>query len=210
MKRVLLADDHAIVRKGLKETLEEELGDVEFGEAEDGRQVLELVWKRNWDLLILDLSMGGRGGLEVLEDVRKARPGLPVLVLSMYPAEEFGVRALKAGACGFVNKRSAPDELVTAVKAALDGRRYISEELANRMATDLQRGGGAAPHEALSAREYQVMTAIARGKSLKEIAAELSISAKTVGTYHTRLLAKLGLKSDVEVTRYAILNKLVD
>lgn len=210
MIRVLLADDHALVRKGLKETLEEEIGQIEFGEAQDGRQVLELVWKQIWNLLVLDLNMGGRDGLEVLAEVRKAQPALPVLVLSMYPAEQFGVRALKAGACGFINKQSAPDELVAAVKAALDGKRYISQELANRMATDLQRGGATDPHETLSAREYQVMTAIARGQSLKEIAAELSLSAKTVGTYHTRLLAKLGLKSDVEVTRYAILNKLVD
>lgn len=210
MKRILLADDHALVRKGLKETLDEDIGKFEFGEAEDGRQVLELVHKRKWDLVILDLSMGGRGGLEVLEEIRQAQPALPVLVLSMYPAEQFGIRVLKAGACGFISKQSAPNELIAAVKAALDGKRYISEELANHMATDLQRPGGVAPHETLSAREYEVMTMIARGKSLKEIAAELAISAKTVGTYHTRLLAKLSLKSDVEITRYALLNKLVD
>lgn len=210
MKRILIADDHAIVRKGLRETLEEELGEVEFGEAENGQQVLEQAWKRDWDLVLLDLSMGNRGGLEVLEEVRKARPKLPVLVLSMYPAKEFGVRALKAGASGYLSKQSAPEELIAAVNVALAGKRYISAEVADRMAADLQRGSEAPPHERLSAREFHVLREIARGHSLKEIAANLSISAKTVGTYHTRLLTKMGLKNDIELTRYALLNQLVD
>jgi DNA-binding NarL/FixJ family response regulator len=210
MKRILVADDHAIVRKGLKETLEEELGDLQFGEAGNGQQALELVWKENWDLVMLDINMEQRSGLDVLEEIRKARPKLPVLILSMYPVEEFGVRALKLGAAGYINKQSAPEELVAAVRSVLAGRRYISAALADRLAADVQRGTEAPLHQALSTREYQVMLMIARGMTLKEIAADLSISAKTVGTYHLRILAKMGLSNDIQITRYALLNKLVD
>jgi two-component system, NarL family, invasion response regulator UvrY len=210
MKRILIADDHAIVRKGLVETLEEELSGLEFGEAGNNQQVLDKIWKEKWDLVMLDLNMEQRSGLEVLEEIRKARPKLPVLILSMYPVEEFGVRALRLGAAGYLNKQSAPEELVTAVRSVLAGGRYISAALADRLAADLQRGAPGALHETLSTREYQVMLMIAKGASLKEIAAELSISAKTVGTYHTRILTKMGLSNDIQITRYALLNKLVD
>jgi DNA-binding NarL/FixJ family response regulator len=210
MKRILVADDHAIVRKGLKETLEEELGDLQFGEAGNGQQALDQVWKENWDLVMLDINMEQRNGLEVLEEIRKARPKLPVLILSMYPVEEFGVRALKLGAAGYINKQSAPEELVAAVRSVLAGRRYISAALADRLAADAQRGTEGPLHQTLSTREYQVMLMIARGMTLKEIAADLSISAKTVGTYHIRILAKMGLSNDIQITRYAFLNKLVD
>jgi DNA-binding NarL/FixJ family response regulator len=210
MKRILVADDHAIVRKGLKETLEEELGDLEFGEAGNNQQVLDKVGREKWDLVMLDINMEQRSGLEVLEAIRKARPKLPVLILSMYPVEEFGVRALKLGAAGYLNKQSAPEELAAAVRSVLAGRRYISAALADRLAADVQRGAGSPLHETLSTREYQVMLLIAKGRSLKEIASELSISVKTVGTYHTRILAKMGLRNDIQITRYALLNKLAD
>jgi DNA-binding NarL/FixJ family response regulator len=210
MKRILIADDHAIVRKGLKETLEEELGRVSFGEAENGAQVLEQVRKQEWDLLLLDIGMEGRSGLEVLEEVRKIRRKLPVLILSMYPEGEFAVRALKQGAAGYLNKQSAPEQLAAAVVKVLAGGRYISAALAERLAAEMQRESPEPPHESLSNRELQVMRMVAGGKSLKEIADALSISVKTVGTYHTRILDKMGLKSDVEITRYALLNKLVD
>ena len=210
MKRILVADDHAIVRKGLKETLEEELGSLVFGEAENGRQVLELAEKKKWDMVLLDIGMEGRNGLEVLEDLRKGYPDLPVLVLSMYPESEFAVRALRKGAAGYLNKQSAPEELVAAVRKVLDGSRYITPAVAERLAAELQRENEKLPHELLSNRELQVMRLIAKGKTLKEIAEELSISVKTVGTYHTRLFEKMGLKSDVELTRYALLNKIVD
>jgi DNA-binding NarL/FixJ family response regulator len=210
MKRILVADDHAIVRKGLKETLEEELGNLQFGEAGNSQQALDQVWKENWDLVMLDINMEQRNGLEVLEEIRKARPKLPVLILSMYPVEEFGVRALKLGAAGYLNKQSAPEELVEAVRSVLAGRRYISAALADRLAADAQRGAETPSHHTLSTREYQVMLMIARGMTLKEIAADLSISAKTVGTYHLRVLAKMGLGNDIQITRYALLNKLVD
>lgn len=210
MKRILVVDDHAIVRKGLKETLEEELGELQFGEAGNNQQALDQVWKENWDLVMLDINMERRSGLEVLEEIRKARPKLPVLILSMYPVEEFGVRALKLGAAGYINKQSAPEELVAAVRSVLAGRRYISAALADRLAADVQRGTETPLHQTLSTREYQVMLMIARGMTLKEIAADLSISAKTVGTYHLRILAKMGLSNDIQITRYALLNKLVD
>ena len=210
MKRILIADDHAIVRKGLKETLEEELGKLHFGDAGNNQEVLNLVWKQKWDLVMLDINMEERSGLEVLEEIRKSHPKLPVLILSMYPVEEFGVRALKLGAAGYLNKQSAPEELVQAVRSVLAGGRYITAELADRLATDVQRGSESPMHQSLSTREYQVMRMIAHGKTLKEIAAELSISAKTVGTYHTRILTKMGLRNDIQITRYALLNKLVD
>jgi two-component system, NarL family, invasion response regulator UvrY len=210
MKRILIADDHAIVRKGLKETLEEELGRVTFGEAENSFQILEQVRKREWDLVLLDIGLEGRSGLDVLEEIHLVRPKLPVLILSMYPEGTFALRALKQGAAGYLNKQSAPEQLVAAVVKVLGGGRYVSAALADRLAAELQRETSQSPHESLSNRELQVMRMVAAGKSLKEIAGTLSISVKTVGTYHTRLLDKMGLKSDVEVARYALLNKLVD
>lgn len=209
MKRILLVDDHAIVRKGLKETLEEELGQVTFGEADNAQRVREHLGQSEWDLVVLDINMEGRNGLELLTEIQRAHPKLPVLILSMYPVAEFAVRALKQGAAGYLNKQSAPEELVNAVQTLLAGRRYISAELADRLADDLVRDSGKPLHEELSMREHQVMLLIASGKIQKEIAAELSLSAKTVSTYHTRILKKLGLKNDIEVSRYAIQNKLV-
>jgi two-component system invasion response regulator UvrY len=209
MKRILLVDDHAMLRKGLKETLEEELARFTFGEADHAQQALELVWQNEWDLVVLDINMGERNGLDLLTEIQKARPKLPVLILSMYPVAEFAVRALKQGAAGYLNKQSAPEELVNAVQTLLAGRRYISAELADRLAADLVRDSNKPPHEELSTREYQVMLMLASGKIQKEIAAELSLSAKTVSTYHTRILKKLGLKNDIEISRYAMQNKLV-
>jgi len=209
MKRILLVDDHAMVRKGLKETLEEELGEMIFGEADNSQKVIEHIWKSEWDLAILDINMEGRSGLDLLGEIQKARPKLPVLILSMYPVAEFAVRALKQGAAGYLNKQSAPEELVNAVQTILSGRRYISAELADRLAEDLVRDSTKPLHEQLSTREHQVMLMIASGKIQKEIAAELSLSAKTVSTYYMRVLKKLGLKNGIEVSRYAIQNKLV-
>jgi DNA-binding NarL/FixJ family response regulator len=209
MKKILLADDHALVRKGLAETLQEEFGDVAIGEAETAQKALDLAWTTEWDLVILDIDMGGRNGLEILEELRKARCLTPVLVLSMYPVAEFAVRALKLGAAGYVSKQSASDELIAAVKTILSGSRYISSVLAERLADDLLRTTER-PHETLSTREYQVLLMIASGKNLKEIAGELSLSAKTVGTYHLRILQKMGMRNDIELTRYALLNKLTN
>jgi two-component system, NarL family, invasion response regulator UvrY len=210
MKRILIADDHAIVRKGLRETIEEELGQVVLGEAQNGQEVLDLVRKQKWDLVLLDIGMEGRSGLEVMEEIRHVQPKLPILVLSMYPEGEFGVRALRQGAAGYLNKQTAPEELVGAIIKVLAGGRYISAALAEKLAADMQRETQKLPHELLSNRELEVMRLVATGKSLKEIAADLSLSVKTVGTYHTRLLEKMNLHSDVDLTRYALLNKLVN
>ncbi len=210
MTNIIIADDHAIVRKGLKEALQEELREVTFGEAQNGQEVLKLVWKQNWDLVLLDITMEGRSGLEVLEELRKIRPKLPVLILSMYPESDFAVRTLKLGASGYVCKQSAAEELVTAVKKILAGGRYVSPAMAEQLAAELQRAPGQElPHETLSTRELEVLRLIAVGKSLKEIADELCLSVKTVGTYHIRVLQKMRMKSDVELTRYALFHKLV-
>ena len=210
MKRILIADDHAIVRKGLKETLEEEISELIFGEASNGQEVLQQIWNNDWDLVLLDIGMEGRDGLEILGEIRKSRPRLPVVMITMYPEAEFGARALKQGAAGYLNKQSAPEELVNAVTKVLSGGRYITPALAEALAAHLQGESKRALHESLSNRELQVMKLIAAGKSLKDIAEELSISVKTVATYHTRLLTKMNMKNDVELARYALLNKLFE
>ncbi len=209
-KKILVADDHDIVRKGLRETLEDEIPKVAIGEAENGAQVIEQVAKQKWDLVLLDINMEGRSGLDVLEDLRRTHPKLPVLILSMYPEDELAVRALKQGAAGYISKRRASEELVAAVKKVLAGGRYITSTVAEKLAANLQRESERPLHESLSNREFQVLRMIAMGRSLKEIAGELSISAKTVGTYHTRLFEKMGMTSDIELTRYALAHKLVD
>src|SRR3954454_10674951 len=152
-KRVLIADDHPLMRKGLKETLEEELGGITFGEAENSAQVLQLVTEQNWDLVLLDINMEGRSGLDALADIRAIRPKTPVLILSMYPEQDFAVRALKAGASGYISKRLASEELVAAVKKAFAGERYITSAVANQLAADLHRESDGKPHKLLSNRE---------------------------------------------------------
>lgn len=210
MIRILIADDHAIVRKGLKEALAEQLDDLSFGEAQNAPETIALVSTEKWDVVLLDIHMEGRSGLEVLEDIRRVAPKLPVLMLTMYPEEVFAVRAIRAGAAGYVNKKTAPEELIAAIKKVLAGGRYVSASLAERLADELNRTQTGLPHETLSNRELQVLRLIASGKTLKDIAAELSLSVKTVGTYHIRVLQKMGMQSDVEITRYALQNKLVD
>jgi len=210
MYQVLITDDHEIVRKGLKETLQEELGQVAFGEAASGAEALQQVRTRKWDLVLLDIGLEDRSGLEVLKEIRELCPKLPVLILSMYPESQFAVSALKSGAAGYINKQSAPDELTSAVRKVLAGGRYISPAVAEWLATALQKTEVEFPHQALSARELEIMRLLAAGKSLKEIATALSISVKMVGTYHGRLLEKMGMRSDAEITRYALLHKLVD
>jgi two-component system invasion response regulator UvrY len=197
------------MRKGLKETLEEELGNITFGEAENSAQVLQLVTEQKWDLVLLDINMEGRSGLDALADIRAIQPKLPVLILSMYPEQDFAVRALKAGASGYISKRLASEELVNAVKKVFTGGRYITAAVAEQLAAAMAREDEHPPHETLSNREFQILQMIASGKSLKEIAGEIGISVKTVGTYHGRLLSKMRMNTDIELTRYALLNKLV-
>ncbi len=207
--RVLIADDHAVVRQGVRQILTDEFQSVVFGEAVNAPELLSQIWKETWDLVLLDIHMPGRSGLEALVELKKERPKLPVIVLTMFAEREYAVRALKDGAAAYLNKQSLGSELVEAVKKVLAGGRYITAVLAELLAADLAKSGLGLPHEQLSDREYEVMKRIATGKSVKEIAGELALGEKTVFTYRARMLAKLGLKSDVEVARYALGHRLV-
>jgi len=197
------------VRHGLKQILADEFKRAEFGEARNGQDALNRVWKEKWDVVILDITMPGRGGLEVLKEIKKAKPKVPVLVLSMHPEDQFAVRVLKAGASGYMTKETAPEELVGAVKKILAGGRHISPSLGEIMAAYLSIKTDKPPHELLSNREFQVLRQIASGRTVSEIARELSLSVRTVSTYRTRILEKMGLKTNAELTHYAFQTQLV-
>jgi DNA-binding NarL/FixJ family response regulator len=207
--KILLADDHAVVRHGLKQILTDEFKRATFGEARNTREALDLVWKQDWDVVVLDITMPGRSGLDALREIKKSKPRLPVLVLSMHPENQFAVRVLKAGASGYMTKESAPDELVGAVKKVLAGGRYVSTALAETLAASLSNNQRA-PQEKLSDREFQVLRLIASGKMATEIARELSLSVKTISTYRTRILEKMGMKNNAELMHYAIQHRLVE
>ena len=203
MPRILLADDHAILRQGLKQILADEFTAAKFGDASDAAQALALLHRQAWDVLVLDINMPGRNGFEVLDEVRRNFPLLPVLVLSSTPEDQLGVRAIKAGAAGYLNKQTAPEQLVEAVQRVLAGGQFISAALAQRLVAELRRGTDRPRHETLSDRELQVCKLSASGLSVKEIAAELSLSAKTISTFHCRVFEKLGVKNDVELALFA-------
>ena len=207
--KILIADDHAIVRHGLKQILADEFKKSAFGEARNGQEVLDSVWKQDWDVVVLDITMPGRSGLEVLKEIKKAKPKLPVLVLSMHPEDQFAVRVLKSGASGYMTKESAPGELVGAVKKIMAGGRHISTSVAEIMATYLTMDSKRPPHEQLSNREFQVMRMIASGKTVSEIARMLSLSVRTISTYRARILEKTGMKTNAELTHYAFQHSLV-
>jgi len=208
--RVLIADDHAVFRRGLKETLAEAFSRVTFGEAKTAQETLEQVRRQDWDVVILDISMPGKSGLDILDDLKRLRPKLPILLLSMHPEQQFARRALKSGAAGYLTKDSVPDELKVAVKKIAAGGRYVSATLAEKLAVDLREGAETPLHELLSDREFQVMRMIASGKTVKQIAENLSLSVKTVSTYRARILEKTGMKSNAELIRYALQSQLVD
>jgi two-component system invasion response regulator UvrY len=208
--RILLADDHAVVRHGLKQILADEFKRAVFGEARNAQEALNLVWKENWDVAVLDITMPGRSGLEVLREIKKSKPKLPVLVLSMHPENQFAVRVLKRGASGYMTKESAGDELVGAIKKVLGGGRYVSPTLAEKLATYLSSDAQKPPQELLSDREFQVLRLIASGKIVSEIARELSLSVKTISTYRTRILEKMGLRNNAELMHYAMQHQLVE
>lgn len=210
MMRVLIVDDHQIVRHGLNEVLADAFPALETGEAENSQSALELLMKQEWDLVLLDINIPGRSGLEVLEEVKRLRPKTPVLVLSAYPEDEFAVRSLRLGASGYLNKSLASDEILAAAKKALAGGKYVTASLAEKLAASLGGDVQLAPHESLSSRELQVLRMVASGRTIKAIAAELALSEKTVGTYRLRIAKKLGLASNVELTRYAMKHRLVD
>ena len=193
----------------MKQILADEFKKSTFGEARNGQEVLDSVWKQEWDVVVLDITMPGRSGLEVLKEVKKAKPRLPVLVLSMHPEDQFAVRVLKSGASGYMTKESAPAELVGAVKKIMSGGRHISTSVADIMATYLTMDSKRLPHEQLSNREFQVMRMIASGKTVSEIARMLSLSVRTISTYRARILEKTGMKTNAELTHYAFQHSLV-
>jgi DNA-binding NarL/FixJ family response regulator len=207
--KILIADDHAVVRHGLKQILADDFKEAVFGEATTGEEALNQVFKDKWDVIVLDITMPGRTGLEVLREIKKFRPKLPVLVLSMHPEDQFAVRVLKAGAAGYMTKESAPEELVGAIKKVLAGGRHVSPSLAELMATYLTMDTKKPPHELLSNREFQVMRQIASGKTVSQIARELSLSVRTISTYRARILEKMCLASNAALTHYAFQHNLV-
>ena len=208
--KVLIADDYATFRRGLKETLAEVFSKITFGEAKTTQETLEQVRCQDWDLVILDISMLGKSELDILDDLKRLRPKMPILLLSVHPEQQFARRALKAGAAGYLTKNSVLEELREAVRQVQAGGRYVSATLAEKLAADLREGADLPLHELLSDREFQVLRMIASGMAVKEIAEELSLSVKTVSTYRARILEKTGMKTNAELIRYALQIQLVD
>jgi DNA-binding NarL/FixJ family response regulator len=210
MIRVLVVDDHALVRRGVVLILQETPDIVVAGEAASGREALQAIQAGDYDLVLLDVAMPDGGGLEILQRIRALKPGLPVLFLSIYPEKQYAQRALKASAAGYMTKESAPEELIAAVRQVARGGKYITQTLAQQLAAELGSETSKEPHEMLSNREYQVLRLLGAGQSVGEIAAELSLSVKTVSTYRARILQKLGLQTTAELIRYALERGLVD
>jgi two-component system invasion response regulator UvrY len=209
MIQILIVDDHAILRRGLQEILEREFRDVRIGGAGTAEEALTQLDSEKWDLVILDITMPGRSGVDVLRNLKALRPRLPVLVLSMHPEDQYGKRVLKAGASGYMNKESAPEELIKAVRKLLSGGRYVSPTLAETLAVDLGRDDGTPAHERLSDREFEVLRKMASGKTVGQIAQELHLSVPTVSTYRARILEKMGMSNTAELIRYAVSHHLV-
>ncbi len=210
MINILIADDHELIREGLKKILKKEPDMEVMGEARNAQEIFDQVKNRKLSIVLLDISMPGLSGLDVLTELRKNYPKLPVLILSMHPEDRFAVRALKAGAAGYVTKDSAVGELVKAIRKVVTGGRYVSVRLAEKLADELEKGSEKPLHEALSDREFQVMRMVAAGKKVSEIAEDLSLSISTVNTYRTRILEKMKMETNVELTRYAIENHLIE
>jgi two-component system, NarL family, invasion response regulator UvrY len=210
MIKILIADDHAVVREGLKHILSEMPDMVVAGEAGRGQEVLEKANKNKYDLILLDIAMPGRDGLEILKELKLQLPQLPVLILSMFPEEQYALRALKSGASGYLTKDSIPDELIKAIRKIVRGGKYVSSSFSDKMLLSFDSKDEKPLHEILSDREYQVLRMIVAGKSLQEIADELALSVKTVSTYRSRILDKTGMKNNVELTHYAVKHRLVD
>jgi two-component system, NarL family, invasion response regulator UvrY len=208
--RVLIVDDHAVVRGGVRNIVDEPRGTAVCGEAGTRAEALELVQQQAWDLVILDLSLGGDSGLNLLTTIRHLRPAVPILVLTMHPERQYARRVFKSGASGYVTKDGSSAELRQAIQRVLAGGRYVSPNLAETLAADLEAGSAGLPHESLSGREFEVMRLIASGRTVREIAALLSLSDRTVSTYRTRVLEKMQMKSSAELTHYAVRNGLTD
>lgn len=210
MIEILIVDDHAVVRTGLRQIISEISDMTITDEACDAREALDKIRTNNYSVVVLDIALPGKSGLDVLKEIKSERPGLPVLILSMYPEDQYAIRVLKSGAAGYMTKESAPEELVTAVRTVADGKKYISHSVAERLASHLDFAGKKELHEMLSDREYQVLCMIASGKPLSEIAEALSLSVKTISTYRSRILEKMNLNNNAELTTYAIQKHLIN
>ncbi len=209
MTKVLIADDHPIFRRGLKDVLQMQ-GIEAIGEAENGWKALDMARHQPWDIVILDISMSGMSAMEVLHILKQEQPRLPVLILSAHPEDQYGLRTIKSGADGYLTKEKAPQELLRAVTKLLQGGKYVSDSLAEELASHVRAGTDKQPHELLSDREYDIMCKIASGKSLREIAHELALSPRTISTYRTRMLEKMQMKTNADLIRYALERKLID
>ncbi len=210
MIKVLIADDHPLVRRGVRQIISD-FSDIEMtGEAGSGSELMTLIQEQIVDVVLLDISMPGRDGLEILKQIKQEFPTVSVLMLSIYPEEQYAIRALKAGAAGYLTKAAAPDELVVAIRKIATGGRYVTASLAEKLAADLLKPIAELPHKTLSDREYQVFLMLSTGRAVSEIAVELSLSDKTITTYRSRLMGKMGMKTNAELVRHAIINKLID
>lgn len=210
MINILIADDHSIVRAGLKQIISEISDMTIVDEASNGSEVLDKIRTNDYSVVVLDIAMPGKSGLEALKEIKSERPGLPVLMLSMYPEDQYAIRVLRSGAAGYLTKESAPAELVTAIRTVASGKKYISPSVAERLVCNLDFDGKKELHELLSDREFQVLCMIASGKSASDIAEELTLSVKTISTYRSRILEKMKLKNNAELTTYAIQNHLIN
>ncbi len=210
MIKLLIADDHAIFREGLKHILEEHPDIIVADEAGNGQEVLDYVWKNEYDMILLDIGMPGMPALEVLKQVKNEKPRLPVLVLSMYPEDQYAVRFIRAGASGYLTKESAPEELITAIRKITAGRKYITSSVAEKLADEVEPDAEKPAHHTLSDREFEVFRLIASGKTVKQIADDLYLSVKTISTYRSRILEKMKMKTNAELMHYALKQHMLD
>lgn len=210
MIKILTVDDHAIVRNGVKNLFEGRSETATFGEASNAQEAIRLVREEDWDVVVMDITLGDRSGIEIMKELKAIRPKLPILILSMHSEAQFARRAFKAGAAGYITKDSLPDELATAIKKVADGGKYVSPTLAEMLVMSIDSGIGREPHEGLSDREFEIMCLIASGKTVTEIAELLSRSVKTISTYRARILEKMEMRTNAELTHYVIHNKLVE
>lgn len=210
MAKILIADDHAILRKGLKQLINEEHPAYEVGESKSGRETLDMLRQTRWDLLILDINMPDRSGIDILRQVHASYPDTKVLILSGFPEKQYAVNVLRAGASGYLNKEMAPEELLSAVKTVLLGKRYVSTALAELLVTELDHDSDKPAHAQLSEREFQIFCKLATGHSVSDIASELCLSVKTISTYRSRVMEKMGFTSNADITAYALRNNLMD
>ncbi len=209
MLKILIADDHAIVRKGLKQLLLEEYPSASIGEVSDTEELINQVMNKGWDVVICDMNMPGRSGLDGLTNIKQISPELPVLIMSMYPEDQYALRVLKAGASGYLQKESIHDDIIKAIQTVQLGKKFITPTIAEKLADAYQNNNNKQPHDLLSDREFDVFKLIAAGKTVTDIATRLSLSTTTVSTYRSRVLEKMNIKSNAELTRYALENKLI-